>query len=113
MAGETRVETVPQADFGSEKEHLRRVVQALDGLQNGQGNNHFLVTLTPDATETVIDALFARTGGVATLQTMSASAAASLASGKLIWSTVSLKKITIHHDAAPETDRDFGVVLNG
>ncbi len=113
MAGETRVKTVPQADYGNAVEHVRRIVQAVDGLQNGQGNNHFLVTLSPGETETSINAPSARTGGVATLQAMSESAAASLASGKLIWSTVERAWIVIHHDAATAADRDFGVVLNG
>lgn len=113
MAGETRVKTVPQSDYGHPEEHIRRIVQALDGLQNGQGNNHFIVTLTPGETETTIIAHSARTGGVATLQAMSESAAASLASGKLIWSTVERDKIVIHHDAATAADRYFGVVLNG
>ncbi len=110
MAGETRVKTVPQADYGAPKEHIRRIVQAVAGLQNGQGNNHFLVTLTPGETETTIHAESARTGGVAELQAMSASAAAAIAT---TWSTVGLRKIVIHHDAATAADRDFGVVLNG
>lgn len=112
MAGETRVKTVPQSDYGHPEEHIRRIVQALDGLQNGQGNNHFLVTLTPGETETTIIAHSARTGGVATLQAMSPLAANSQALG-VIWSTVERDKIVIHHDASTATDRNFGVVLNG
>ncbi len=112
MAGETRVKTVPQADYGLPEEHLRRIVQALDGLQNGQGNNHFLVTLTPGAGQTTINTPSARTGGVATLQAMSPSAATSQAMGE-IWSTVERGKIVIHHNASTAADRNFGVVLNG
>lgn len=112
MQNPTRVETVPESDRGEIEEHLRFIAQGVNGLQNGQGNNHWFATLTPDETETTIFANTASIGSVPQLQAMSASAALSQAEG-VIWAECRKGQIVIHHDASSAADRLFGVVLNG
>ncbi len=112
MPNPTRVTTVPESDRGAIEEHVRLIAQALNGLQNGQGNNGFFATLTPNETETTIYANSASIGSVPLLQAMSASAAVSHAAG-VIWAEGQKGRIVIHHDASAVVDRLFGVVLNG
>ena len=112
MPNPTRVTTVPESERGPLEEHVRLIAQALNGLQNGQGNNQWFATLTPNETETTVYAGTASIGSVPVLQPMSASAAASYAAG-VIWTEGQRGKILIHHDSSALTDRLFGVVLNG
>ncbi len=107
-----RVREVPEASYGLEEEHLRRTIQALDGLLNGQGNNHFSVTLDPDSTSTTIIALNATFQTVVQLSPMSAEAAAAFALGN-IYALAKSKEIVIRHPSGPDSDRTFGVLING
>ena len=112
MPEATRVKTVPVSEFGLPDEHIRRLSQAVFGLQNGQANNHFFATLTAGATQTAVRALNATIQSVAMLSPMSTSAAVAFASGT-VWSEGKAGEIVIHHDSDPATDRLFGVVLHG
>jgi hypothetical protein len=112
MPNPTRVTTVPESERGALEEHVRLIAQGVNGLQNGQGNNGFFATLTPNETETTIYAGSASIGSVPLLQPMSASAAVSYAAG-VIWTEGRRGRIVIHHDSSAVADRLFGVVLNG
>jgi hypothetical protein len=99
---------VPTFWKGPEEEHRRKLAQAINSLMKGQSNNGFEVTLNADATLTELTVEFARTGNIAQLQPMSASAAASLAN---VWTEVTVGTVKLHHDSSPATDRKYGVVL--
>jgi hypothetical protein len=97
-------------DFLDEKEHRRKLAQAVNGLLLGQSNNVHSVTLTANATSTVLTRVGISPLASAFLSPMSASAAASLA---LVWASVARGEVTIHHDSSPATDRTFGVLVSG
>lgn len=92
-------------------ELLRKVVQGLNGALDGQTNNVYPITLRPGEATTffTMDRITAAT--VPVMQPMSASAAEAMRNG--MYTTVSLGEVTFHHDSLADTDRDFGLVLNG
>lgn len=105
----TRVKTVPEDRFGEPREHLRRTIQALNALQNGQGNNHFEVTLRPDETETTVPMRSATIGSTVQITPMSASAAIEVG----FWGEAIQGAVVIHHGSDPGQDRVFGVLISG
>lgn len=111
MAGETRTVAVPEATFGSPQEHLRRTVQRVNGLLNGHGNNHHIIVLELDTTETRVSVLGATAGCVPIFSPLDAGAAASVALGA-IYMRCEKDAIVITHDASAET-RTLGVVTHG
>lgn len=112
MANEQRVKQIPEADFGQPEEHIRRICQLINGLVEGQGNNHYVVTLTPNAVVTRIIAHKASKLSAVQLSPMSAAAAMAMSAGA-VYATVEQNEITLNHDSDAATDRIFGVVLNG
>jgi hypothetical protein len=96
----------------NEEEHRRKIAIILDQVLIGKTNNVLDVTLTPDATETLVtrDRVCCDTN--VSLTPKSASAAAALASGEL-WVESTKGQITIHHDSSSDTDRLFGATLVG
>jgi len=109
--GEHRTRSVPEV-WQRPDEHLRKVAQTVNSLLRGESNNHFTVTLTPNATETEVRYSSARTGVVPVLQPLSAAGAAALASGS-VYATAENGKVVIHHDADPSDQRTLGVVIVG
>ncbi len=109
MADETRVEYVPESDYGSPDEYIQHAVSAVNRLINGEGNNHHFATLRPDETTTEVLIPDIKPGAVAILTAQSASAA--LETG--MWAEVVQNKVVIHHASGSGTDRKFGVVTNG
>lgn len=108
---EHRTQSLPET-WGREDEHRRKLAQAINSLLRGESNNHYTVTLTPDATETEIQYPSARSGVVPVLQPLSPGAAAALASGS-VYATAENGKVVIHHDADPSDERTLGVVIVG
>lgn len=109
MAGENRAVYAKEFFTGREGEQLRELAQVANGVLQGKTNNYFSVTLTPDETETTTDVEFASVGSVAQLTPQSESASA--AQG--VWAEVQAGVVRIHHDASPETDRIFAMVVLG
>jgi hypothetical protein len=109
---DNRYKTVPEAHFGTPEEHLRRLVQAVNGLQNGQGNNHFVVTLVPSAATTTVTSRKCNVNSAIQLSPMSASAALSFGTG-LVWASAGDETVTINHNSSSVTDRDFAILVNG
>lgn len=106
----TRVPGVPERLFGDPEEHLRRVCQAVNGLQHGQGNNHYLVTLEMGETETTLLAAPATPESVVSWTPRTANAAAN----PIIWYEVSKEGvITFHHNVVALAELEFGIVVNG
>ena len=101
---------VPPERWELEDEHRRKLAQTTQQILKGKTNNGFRVTLTPMATKTTIPVSFARAGGVAQLAPETSNAAASSAQ---VFACSINGAIEVHHDASPETDRTFGVVLTG
>lgn len=99
--------TVPES-WTDDKDHRRKLAQAINGLLQGQGNNLDQVTLAANATETVLthDRITERT--VFQLMPRTASAAAAQAG---IYVTTTKGSATLHHDSSPATDRTFGLVF--
>ena len=105
----SRVKTVPEKSFGETEEHLRRVVQSVNALQHGEGNNHFVVLLDANETETRVDVLKVSIRSAVSLTAMSASA--SLVPG--VWAEPFAGYVLIHHPSSPDIDRKFAMVTNG
>lgn len=89
-------------------EQLRKVTLALNGVLRGQTNTTTLVTLTPNATETIFESNRIIAESVLIFSPRSASAAAALPS---IWIEATLGQATIHHASSPATDQNFGLVI--
>lgn len=105
---ETRIEKMPEADFGSVEEQLRRVIQLLNVLIDGAGNHHYFVTLVEGEIETEVLAPGIRPGAVVTMTARNAEAASETG----FWAEVRQDKLVIHHAASPG-ERQFSVVTNG
>jgi len=109
---DNRYPTVPELDYGVPAEHLRRVAQAINGLLDGQGNNHFTITL--DANSLTTQVLYVPVNINTAVQLTPASATAATAVGAgVVWYDVTSGVITIHHDSTADTDRKFAVLVNG
>ena len=108
---EHRTNAVPET-WGDTREHLRKLAQGLNSALRGETNNHFTVTLEPDATQTEVPFPNARPGVVPVLQPLTAAAAAALASGT-VYATAESGKVVIHHGSDPGTEREIGVVIVG
>lgn len=95
-----------------EAEHRRKMALAIDQLLAGKSNNVLDITLTPNATETVVSRDRVCCDTRVSLTPKSASAAAAIGNGTL-WVEVTFGTITIHHDSTADTDRLFGATLVG
>lgn len=99
--------TVPEF-WGELKEHIRKITDAVNGLLSGRTNNWYDVTLTQNATETILISPLVGLQTRAYLSPRTESAALAR-----VWSTAADGILTIHHDAAPDPDRQFTVLLVG
>ena len=102
-----RYPAVPEV-WGTWKEHSRKIADALNGALEGRTNNYLRVTLRPDETTTVVPWILVRRQSTAYLTARSASAAAAP-----VWYSIETGKVTLHHDAQPDTDREFSMLLVG
>lgn len=110
MNSPTRVKTVPEASYGSEEDHKRRITQAANALQDGQGNNHYIVALDPNETETMFRAPKCTGGSVVTWAARTPEAALH----PVLWAIVeSPGEVTLFHDVGTSELREFGVVIHG
>ncbi len=110
MEEPTRVEYVDESASANERDSQRHITQTLNELLNGAGNNHHIVTLIPNVTETVIQSPTCRPGSVAIPTPRTAS---SLVAMLTTWAETKSGEIVLHHTSDPATDREFGVVLFG
>ncbi len=108
MPDPSRTQAIPEANYGNPEEHLRRVVQRLNGLLIGRGNSHHFMTLVADETETRLTLVGASVGSVALFSPMTESAAAAT-----VYARCEKDVVILTHDSDPATDRDFGVVIYG
>ena len=93
-------------------EHARKIALAVNAIQTGQTNNHFALTLDPDATSTEILFTSVRVGTSAFLFPKTPQAAEALRTTD-IWAIGETGKVVIHHDSASDSDRTFGCILIG
>ena len=107
-----RTESPPLFFQGKPEEHVRKVSLIVRELLQGKSNNVASVTLSADATSTVIADDRYSCDTIITLTPGSVSAAAALASGA-VWTESHKGEITIHHDSQPDSDRIFGAVFVG
>lgn len=97
---------------GEPEEHSRKIALIVREILVGKTNNGLNITLEPNQTMTLIERRRVCCDTKVSLTPQSASAAAALATGTL-WVETTHGRITIHHDAQPDTDRVFGSVLVG
>lgn len=107
-----RAQTVPEFWKGNEEEHRRKISAALNQLFKGISNNHYTVTLDPDATSTEVMHPPVRPGTAVQLTPGSAEAAAAMASGE-VWVETETGKAIIKHDSSIETGRIFHLTFSG
>lgn len=102
-------ETCP-IEWGDERDHRRKIALAVNDLFEGSTNAIVDVTLTPDATETVIFDSRVKAGMTyVTLIARSATGAAAITS---TWAESFIDgELTLHHSSDPATDRRLGVEL--
>ena len=93
------------------KEHSRKIVQALNGVLNGQTNNTFQVTLEAGATSTSVSFVPARDGGSALFFPQNA-AAATLARTSDVYASTKSGEVVITHGEAAGGER-FSLVICG
>ena len=105
------VKTVREFMAGREEEQLRHLTQAVNGLQNGQGNNAICSTLKAGDISTTVPVAFAIPGIGAMISATTAAMATAIAAG-VLWVEVKQGEIVIHSDAAA-ADREICVVLVG
>lgn len=104
----------PPAFFaGREDEHRRFLASAASAALRGHTNNAFMVSLAPEATQTVIETDLATPGGCALFHAANPGAAAAVAAGQEIWTEVQRGRVVVHHPEAPGEVRTFGVVVVG
>jgi hypothetical protein len=108
---ERRLEPVDEFHRGPE-EMLRNLAQRVNQILRGQGNNHYRVTLVPNATVTEVIATDAVADSQAPFHPESASAATAIAAG-VVWTECTMGKVLIHHDSQPDTDRQIGLRVHG
>lgn len=101
----------PPEFWTSPEEQMRLLALSVRGLLLGRGNNTHEVTLSANATTTVIDIDGVTAQTIATLVPRTAKAATAIGAG-VIYQTSALGKITIHHDSTADTDRTLGLVYN-
>ena len=106
-----RSKNVPDS-WGQEGEHRRKLAHALNGVLRGETNNHFTVTLDPDATSTEVSFEPSRTGATPVLSPLSAAGATAIATGQ-VYAVASDGKVTIHHDSSSDIDRQVALVILG
>lgn len=94
------------------QEHIRKVAIVVNEILAGKSNNVFDVTLTPNATETVVTRERTSMDSRVSLTPKSATAAAAIGAGA-VWVETTVNRITIHHDSQPDADRTFGATVVG
>jgi len=106
---DTRYPTIQRFQEKLEADLLRKAVQAINGVLNGQTNNHFRVTLTAGTDQTIIEAPdVASSLAAAVFSSMSDSV-----TGEEIWIEVGNGTFTVHHEELAGTDRMIGVTIHG
>jgi hypothetical protein len=113
MSHEQILTAKPPLFFGEpqdDREFTRKVSLIVRELQDGKLNTIHQITLRPNETTTPVEHSRASVFTVALFSPKSAAAAAAMAT---IWYTASKSKVELHHEALPDSDRIFGVVLLG
>ena len=82
-----------------EKEHARKLAQAVNGILNGKTNNAFTVTLDAGSTTTSVDFSPARDGGSAMFFAQNGSAAELIRTTN-VYASTSSGQVTVTHGAA-------------
>lgn len=101
------------AEFWTEDrkdEHTRGITQRLNDVLKGKMNVVYSLTLTPNATSTVLESTNISGQSSASFMPETASAAAAQSS---LYAKVEVGKITFTHDSNPATDRTFRIVVVG
>lgn len=98
---------------GPDEKDLRRFALAIQELSAGRSNAAKTVTLTPNATTTVVSFDNCSANSEVFLSPRTASAAAEMGAGTLYVSAVANRLFTITHANNGQTDRTFGFVCIG
>ena len=105
-----RFTSAPEQWAGEVSDHIRYVAQTVNGLLSGKSNNSDTVTLSADATSTVVSNPNVTANTVVSLTPTSSSAAAALSG---VWVETSTGKVTINHASDSESDRTYGISYVG
>ena len=98
---------------GPDEKDLRRYAIAIQELSAGRSNAVKTITLTANATTTVVSFDNCSADSVPVLTPLTANAAAEIGAGTLYISAVANKSFTITHANNAQTDRTFGFVCIG
>lgn len=98
---------------GPDEKDLRRYALAIQELSAGRSNAAIKVTLTANASSTVVSFDNCSEGSIPLLVPMTANAAAEYGAGTLYVSAVANRSFTITHANNSQTDRTFGFVCIG
>ena len=90
--------------------YLKRLATSVNLLINGKTNNTGFVTLTADATSTIVSNPLSNVNSVIILQPVSEDAAEHF---KDTWPESGDKQFTIHHNSNPSTTRNFEYIIVG
>jgi hypothetical protein len=100
---------IPPSDWFDEKEHRRKLAQALQGIMDGRTNNAGSVTLTASTVTTVVSDKRAGVDSVIVFMPKTANAAAVL--GRLYVSARTDEAFTLTHASTTSTDMDYEYAL--
>lgn len=98
---------------GGDEKDLRRFALAIQELSAGRSNAAVRVTLTANASSTVVSFDNCSEGSIPLPVPMTANAAVEYGAGTLFVSAVANRSFTITHANNAQTDRTFGFVCIG